>query len=117
MTVSINGVAIPQRIRDRGNYVVQPNAEVRRNGAGARVGAGVGRARWEWTRLSKDDFAYWATTVCQGQLSRTVPAVLWDATDNEVSYSSVTISYPTYEGREVGFYLNVVVEFEAMVKA
>lgn len=115
MAVSINSVNIPSPMNQRGHYQYLPHGEIRKNGEGASVTAGTARAMWRFRNLTIADWEWWTTTLMSGAASLTSAAVLWDDGDDETSFSSVTVRYPTSDGVRNGRHQNVEIVVDTMI--
>lgn len=117
MAITINGVQVIADVRDVGNYVYLPYAEITDNGLGQTTTAGLPSATWTFPQMEKAGFNWIVTTLMAGAGYLSVPAVLLNDLDVETSFSSVIVRRPTYSGRSNGRYLNVEWRFDTMVKA
>lgn len=115
MAISINGIAVPQAIRERGSYVYYAGVEMVQNGLGETKSAGLPYVEWRFNSLSQPNYTWWVTTLLGGALSKRCPAVLWNDLDVEVSYSGVTVRRPTYQRRANNRYYDVTVRIDTMV--
>lgn len=118
MTVSINSITIPSPMRLRGSYVYDRFPTTVDNGMGETQTAGLPKAVWTFTMLSPSEYTWWTTTLLAGAASKQCAAVLWDDNDVETTFTSVIVRYPKApEGRKNGYYRNVQIIIDAMVKA
>lgn len=117
MTVSINSTTVPSPMRLRGEYKHEKFRELRKSGEGASVSAGARRSTWRFRSLSIADWEWWTTTLLSGAASLTAAAVLWDDGDDETSFSSVTVRYPTSDGIRGGRHQNVEIVIDTMIPA
>lgn len=117
MTISINSVTVPQRIRERGHYVYEPYTSEVFNGLGETITAGLPRVTWRFTSLSIDDYTWWVTTLMSGANYVKVAAVLWNDLDVETSFSQVVVRRPKYTRRANGRYQDVTIVIDSMVAA
>ncbi|MCC6457284.1 MAG: hypothetical protein IT328_20185 [Caldilineaceae bacterium] len=116
MTISLNGITVPQSIRERGSYVYTRSSQEVVNGLGETITAGLPSVVWTFNSLPPTDYAWWVTTLLGGAAYKKCAAVLWDDKDVETSFSQVIVRYPKPpEGRKNGRYRNVQIVIDTMV--
>ena len=73
MTIQINNVEMPESMRNRAlNYLYLPGTQVARNGLGEIILAGGGIVTWTWAQLNQEEFAWWVTTILEGEPSKEI---------------------------------------------
>jgi len=116
MAVSINGVAIPTSIANRGKYRFKPAEEVNKNGLGEPVVAGYASVEWTFATLSFTDFDWWRVTLLTDlRFRRFTSATLWNDGRAEVAYTNCIVHRPTYENIYANWYENVTVKIDQIM--
>jgi hypothetical protein len=117
MAVSINGIAIPATINNRGIYVYVPHTVVRIAGDGRSVTAGTARATWQFSSLSQSAWAWWNVTLLAGAASMSGAARLWDENDAEQDFDYVVVRAPTYQRLTNGYHWDVEIVIDTMIQS
>ena len=115
MAPSINGIAIPQSIREIGSYMYLPFEVSQQNGLGESITVGLPTVKWTFPLLYPADYGWWVTTLLAGAAYRKCAAVLVNDLDVEVTYQQVIVRRPTYTGRQNGLYRDVSVTIDNML--
>jgi len=114
---TINNIAVPASIADRGQYYYTPPEIVGFNGQGAAITAGYGRAVWRFSTMSADDYAWWRTTLLNGAASLVCGnnTTLVDDFQDDMTCTCVVMR-PSYERIQNGLYINVEVRIERILE-
>ena len=112
MTMSIGGNSMPASIDGYSEgYVFNPFPKTVTDGNGFPVSIGYPEITWTFERLTSTEYAWWATTICDGEAYQEFTvASLRDNLDVQKSFTHCVVFYPTFEKREYGAYFNVTVK-------
>lgn len=113
---TVQSITIPSPMDERGSmYQFLPRQLIGRNGAGTAVTIPNATLTWRWSTLTPAEFAFWYTTVCQGNPSRAITsAQLYNHLQTLQTFTTGIVYSPTYETFREGMYINVVVTIEAL---
>lgn len=107
----INGVTIPTTLDNRGTYIFEPPAVVRKNGKGLAVTGGYSKLTWRWARMKQSDWNWWCTTILTGLASKQFSsAQLYNHMNVLTTFSNVVVNRPTFEKVSGARYINVQIE-------
>jgi len=109
MTISIASDAVPQDIREKGQYMFQRRPLGRPNGMGLAYPTGSQIVIWRFPVLYPSEMEWWYDTALDGEESRTTTFTIWDHFFNELEFTEGTIYAPRPGLYKAGTYRNVVI--------
>lgn len=115
----VNGVIVPESMRNTGVYRLIPVNTTVRNGKRELVNAGQYRAEWYFSSMDKDEFDWWAARVGNA-LSATLTGntILWprdmDA-DNMITFTNCVLDYPDALDFKGNVFIDVTIRFHGLV--